>query len=60
MPHTQKNPQIKQLPLGGTCFIPDIHVDTIIRRVWHYKPLRYSCRTVVKNGSRGVLIRRVR
>lgn len=59
MPRPLKHPQIRQLVLGGSCFIPGEHINSIINRIGHYKPLRFSCRTVMLHGMVGVRVRGV-
>lgn len=59
MPQRTKNPELLQIPIGGTCFLPGENVDRVINRVGHYKPRRYSCRTIVWRGQQGVKVRRI-
>lgn len=54
-----KNPELLHIPVGESVFIPGEHVNRVINRIWHYRPRRYTCRTVVWRGQQGVRVRRI-
>lgn len=57
--HDLKNPELLAIPVGESVFIPGEHINVIIRRIYHYRPRRYTCRTVIWRGQQGVRVRRI-
>jgi hypothetical protein len=54
-----KYPQMRQIAVGESFFLPGIHVNEICKRTCFFKPLRFSCRTVSIRGVVGVRVRRI-
>jgi len=57
--HPPKYP-FRKLAVGESFFVPGIHINEICKRTYHFKPMRFSSRTVVWNGMQGVRVRRVK
>jgi hypothetical protein len=50
---------LRKLAVGESFFVPGIHINEICKRTYHFKPLKFTSKTVISNGVQGVRVRRI-
>ena len=50
---------MRDMALGEERFFPGIVANSISRRTWMYKPMKFKCRTIVWRGTMGAKVRRI-
>jgi hypothetical protein len=58
-PGRQPKYPLRELAVGESFFLAGVYVNEICKRTYYFKPLKFRCRTVVKNGVQGVRVRRI-